>query len=178
MGLFCPEYSTHQFVDTDIATPKLRLRPSTDRHATCWRTAGLPGDGVRNRSQKSEIEITSLPQDIRIMFRSCETTYLCVCWSVLCLRQTMDTTSCLEPWLLSKVTAHRSEVSVLWATIDTKPFFTFSLQNSLLLLDTSTVFVPSEVVKRLYLTTTNSALKLALTFTDSLVGCPMRTGPL
>lgn len=56
-------------------------------------------------------------------------TYFCVCLIVLCLWQVMDTTSCLEPWLLSKVTVHRLEVRVLWATIDTKPFFTFSLKT-------------------------------------------------
>lgn len=43
-GLLRPEYSTHQLADTVMATPKLRLRPSTDRHATCWRTTGLQGD--------------------------------------------------------------------------------------------------------------------------------------
>lgn len=43
-GLLCPEYSTHQFAWTDIATPKLCLRPSTDRHTTCWRRVGLQGD--------------------------------------------------------------------------------------------------------------------------------------
>lgn len=56
-------------------------------------------------------------------------TYLCVCLCVLCLWHRMETTSCLEPWFFSRVTAHRSEVRVFWATIDTKPFFTFSLKR-------------------------------------------------
>lgn len=49
---------------------------------------------------------------------------------MFCLWQKMDTTSCLDPWLFSRVTAHKSEVRVLWATMDTKPFFTFSLKIS------------------------------------------------
>lgn len=43
-GLLLPEYSTHQLACTAIATPKLCLRPSTDKHTTCWRRAGLKGE--------------------------------------------------------------------------------------------------------------------------------------
>lgn len=46
-GFLRPEYSTHQLACTAIATPKLCLRPSTDRHTTCWRRVGLQGDRVQ-----------------------------------------------------------------------------------------------------------------------------------
>lgn len=46
----------------------------------------------------------------------------------------MDNTSCLEAWVLSRVTVHMSEVKVLWATIDTRPFFTFILKTQRVLL--------------------------------------------
>lgn len=55
--------------------------------------------------------------------------YFCGCSSVLCLRQKIDTMSWLEPWLFSRVTAQRWDIRVLWATTDTKPFFTFSLKT-------------------------------------------------
>lgn len=49
----------------------------------------------------------------------------------------MDNTSCLEAWVLSRVTVHMSEVKVLWATIDTRPFFTFILKTQRVAIDSS-----------------------------------------
>lgn len=54
-GFTCPENSTHQLADTVMATPKLRLRPWTDRHTTCCSDVGLQGN--RDQTQRSDTEL-------------------------------------------------------------------------------------------------------------------------
>lgn len=119
-GLLPPEYLTHQLACTAIATPKLCLRPSTDKHTTCWRRVGLRGE-QRSETGLSVFRLNSMKENISIANKSEVsvqirpdklTTYLSTCF-MCCLWQTMDSTSWLEPWLFSRVTAHWSELKVL-----------------------------------------------------------------